>query len=106
MAQTNERMWFITQGAVELWSSLLQDIVDDRNAQVLLRKIGKLPQKNLSEVIRARDTLPQKDSMQHIAKALKCPIEVLFPGFQLFSMHLVTGRDGPTQLFLRIFDLF
>lgn len=88
MAQTNKRMWFIIQGAVELWSSLLRDIVDDRNAQGLLRKLGKFPQKNLLEVIKARDTLPQKDSMQHIAKALKCPIEVLSIYFLVFSFSL------------------
>lgn len=81
-------MWFINQRAVELWSSLLQVAAAARNTQGLIKELGKLPPKNPSGAIRPKDTLPQKDSIQRFSKALKCPMEILYIFFLVFSFSL------------------
>lgn len=59
-------MWFITQRAVELWSSLLQDVVDARNAQGLIKELGKFLEKKKKKIhqgLLKLTTLPRKGSI-------------------------------------------
>lgn len=62
MAYTDRRMWFITQCAVGLCSSLLQDVLNSRNAQGLIKELGKFLKKILQRLLKLM-SLPQKDSL-------------------------------------------
>lgn len=90
-------MWFITQRAVELWSSLLQDVVDARNAQGLIKELGKFlekkKKKNPSGLIKANNTASEGLHMTY-CKVSGGNIIYPFPVFLLFSMHLVTVKVG------------
>lgn len=101
-------MWFITQRAVELWSSLLQDVVDARNAQGLIKELGKfLKKKNPSGLIKANNTASERLHMTLQSTEVSGGNTVYpFPVFLLFSMHLVTVKDRLIQQFFSIFSLF
>lgn len=80
-------MWFINPRTVGLWSSLLQDAVDARDAQgkkeFLKKESGKFSQ--IIHQLPELKTLLQKDSIHHTAKAFKCPMEILYIFFLFFS---------------------
>lgn len=86
-------MWFINPRTVGLWSSLLQDAVDAREAQgkkgFLKEELGKFSQ--IIHQLLELKTLHQKDSIQHPAKDQVSSyiifpyIIFFFPIFQVFS---------------------